>query len=442
MRVLNQDRVAAGPRKIARAAMFTALFLAGCSRSPLPLAPEASTPRSPRTQATVAAASAVPKGLVVVTIQNGADVDAMARDHGASVWNHAHWRVAALLPGPGQSGADLVAGLAGDARAVSAEEDHPVECAEARQQSSSFDDGLGSPQTCQAQPALAHIGVLSAQAVSIGSGVRVAILDTGAEVGHSMLSGRVVGTWDFVNEDADVSEQADGIDNDGDGRVDEALGHGTHVAGVVRQVAPGAQLLIARVLNSDGVGDMLDVARAIRWSVASGARVINLSLGSLTYSAAVQLALDEAAAARVVVVASAGNWAAHDPQEYPATATSVFAVGALDDQGLAAPFTSYGNFVSFAAPGVAIRSAFINNGYAQWSGTSMSAPFVAGGAALLLSLHPDWSPSDIRQRLAATAHTVDQPVYRNQFGAGALDLGAALQVEYGSVSGIISGSFN
>jgi subtilisin family serine protease len=236
-----------------------------------------------------------------------------------------------------------------------------------------------------------------------------------------------VGGWDFLQEDSDPSEPPDGLDNDGDGRIDEAVGHGTHVAGIVRQVAPDAQLLIARVLNSDGVGDMLDVARAIRWAVASGARVINISLGSLSYSAAVQLALDEAQAANVVVVSSAGNWGAHDPQEYPAIAPTVLAVAALDDQGLAAPFTSYGNFVSFAAPGVAIRSTFINGGYAQWSGTSMSAPFLAGGAALLLALHPDWSPQLVKQRFATTAHTVDQPIYRNQLGAGALDLGAALQ---------------
>ena len=426
MRVRNQDRGAAAPRMTALAAVLTALVVAGCSTRQTPLAPE-SNALGPLHGAAAATAGGIPRRLVVITLQDGVDASIIARDHGASVWDRARWRAAGLLPRDGQSGADLVTELGTDTRVLSAEVDAPVECAEARQQSSSFDDGQGSPVTCESQPALTQIGVASAQGVSTGAGIRVAILDTGAEAGHPMLSGRVVGGWDFLQEDSDPSEPPDGIDNDGDGRIDEAVGHGTHVAGIVRQVAPDAQLLIARVLNSDGVGDMLDVARAIRWAVASGARVINISLGSLSYSAAVQLALDEAQAANVVVVSSAGNWGAHDPQEYPATAPSVFAVAALDDQGFAAPFTSYGNFVSFAAPGVAIRSTFVNGGYAQWSGTSMSAPFLAGGAALLLALHPDWSPQLVKQRFAATAHTVDQPVYRNQLGAGALDLGAALQ---------------
>ena len=424
MRVCNQDRGAALPR-IATLAVFSALVAAGCSTRQLPLAPE-STVSGPVHTTAVTAAGGVPRKLVVITLRDGADANAIASDHGAAVGDRARWRAAGLLPRDGQSGDELVAELAIDSRVLTAEVDAPVECAEARQQSSSFDDGFGSPTTCQSQVALTQIGVVSAQSVSTGDGIRIAVLDTGAEVGHPLLSGRVVGGWDFIEEDSDPGETPDGLDNDGDGSIDEAMGHGTHVAGIVRQVAPDAQLLIARVLNSDGVGDMLDVARAIRWAVASGARVINVSLGSLSYSAAVQLALDEAQAARVVVVASAGNWGAHDPQEYPATAPSVFAVAALDDLGLAAPFTSYGNFVSFAAPGIAIRSAFVNAGYAQWSGTSMSAPFLAGGAALLLALHPDWSPQQVEQRFAATARTVDQPVYRNQLGAGALDLGAAL----------------
>src|SRR5262249_57812229 len=98
---------------------------------------------------------------------------------------------------------------------------------------------------------------------------------------------------------------------------------------IVALVAPGAQLLIARVLNDDGTGNMLTVARAIRWSVANGARVINLSLGGLESCQAVTIALKEAADAGVVCVTAAGNWGGPAPEEVPATSNFTAAIAAL-----------------------------------------------------------------------------------------------------------------
>src|SRR5262249_18525219 len=155
-------------------------------------------------------------------------------------------------------------------------------------------------------------------------------------------------------------------------------GHGTHVAGVVSVVAPDAQLLIVRVLDSEGRGSMMNVARGIRWAVANGARVINLSLGGLTRSEAVELALTEASTAGVACIAAAGNEAGPIPAEYPATSHYATAVAAIDASDILAPFSSYGDFVDICAPGVSVRSSYINAGYALWSGTSMSAPWVSG----------------------------------------------------------------
>src|SRR5205823_5202141 len=134
------------------------------------------------------------------------------------------------------------------------------------------------------------------------------IIDTGCDLNHPDLFRSIVGGWDFVDNDASPTDVKDNIDNDRNGAIDEAFGHGTHVAGIIHLVAPDAQLLIVRVLDADGRGNMVDVAAGIRWAVNQGAKVINLSLGSSTHSGdALEHALDEAVTRGVVVVAAAGN---------------------------------------------------------------------------------------------------------------------------------------
>ena len=400
------------------------LAACGCSTRSLPLEPS-------RAFRGAAPLSGRPNGQEVsVTLAPEADAAAVAATYGASLHGSASWRCAKMLPAADQSAEELAAMLAADPRVLSAEPGVPAECAEARQQSFSFDDGWGSAEACLVQPSALTLGLDEAHAIGRGAGVRVAILDTGIDRTHPALAGSIVGGWDFVDEDPDPTDSADGIDDDGDGVVDEALGHGTHVAGIVHLTAPGAELLVARVLSSEGHGDMIDVARAIRWAVAHGARVINLSLGSLTRSDAVQLALAEAADVGVVCVAAAGNSGSNTPVEFPASSRFTVAVAALDVQGLPAAFTSYGDFVEISAPGTAIRSTFTGGGYALWSGTSMAAPFVSGGFALLIPLHPEWSEKRLEDRLRATARTID--LYQGLLGAGALDLGAALRPDSSS----------
>ncbi len=229
-----------------------------------------------------------------------------------------------------------------------------------------------------------------------------------------------------------ATDMADGIDNDDNGAIDEAYGHGTHVAGIVSIAAPDVMLLVGRVLDADGQGDVLAVAAGIRWAVQSGAKVINLSLGTLTHSDAIQDALEYAENHRVVVVASAGNWGAENPQEFPARSSHAYAVAASDASRHPAEFTSFGNFVELTAPGVAVRSAYPGGAYRLWSGTSMSTPFVAGTAALLLSVHPDWSPSRVLERITDTASHLTglSPEQYGKLGEGMLNAGEALAPDY------------
>jgi subtilisin family serine protease len=361
---------------------------------------------------------------VDVTLATDAAAEDVASAYGATLKDTGNWRCARMTPAEGQTVDALITALTLDVRVMTVERSVAAETAESRQQSFSFDDGFGSPETYVGQPAASMLGISTAHLVTRGGGTRVAIVDTGVDLLHPMLAGRVIAGWDFLESDADPTDQADGLDQDGDGRPDEAFGHGTHVAGIVRLVAPDAGLLVARVLDAEGRGDMLDVARAIRWAVANGAKVINLSLGSLTKSDAVALALEEANAAGVVCVTSAGNTASDAPVDFPASSRYTTAVAAVNDLYAPTSFTSYGDFVEICAPGQTVRSAFPGGGYALWSGTSMSAPFVSGGFALLASSHPDWTWKRMQDRLISTARPV-LGGFPGEPYVGVLDLGAA-----------------
>jgi subtilisin len=274
------------------------------------------------------------------------------------------------------------------------------------------------------------LGVAGAQAASMGNGVRVAVLDTGVDPTHPLLAGRIVATADFLDpSNTGAVDVTDGLDNDSSGEADEAWGHGTHVAGIVAVAAPNVELMIGRVLDADGRGDVLGVAAGIRWAVDNGARVINLSLGTTATSHAIEEALEEAEDAGVLVVAAAGNRGTDNPTEYPARSRRTFAVAAADCDSRPTEFTSYGPFVDLVAPGVAIRSSYPGNRYRLWTGTSMAAPWASGTAALLLSIHPQWTPTQVQSRMAQSAGPLrdPKPSQNGKLGAGMLDVGAALR---------------
>lgn len=367
-------------------------------------------------------------GEVVVTVAPGADAGAIATTYGATLLDYeVEERAASYLPAAGQTPLELQALLAADPRVLTAEPNGWLETAETRQQSFAFDDGSGTPQTFVEQPAAAAIRLAAAHEVALGHGVTVAILDSGIDPRHPLLRTSYAGGIDFIDKDDDPTDLRNFIDDDGDGLTDEGFGHGTHVAGIIHLVAPEARLLAVRVLDSDGRGDLFDIASGVRWAVDHGAKVINLSLGSLRSSDALQNSLEEAENRGVVVLVSAGNWGADTPVEFPAKSSHVAAIAAVDTDAHPASFTSYGNMVALCAPGVGVRSTFPGGGYRLWSGTSMAAPFVAGTCALLAENHPTWGLRDMMTRLAATAGPVMGGT--SDYGAGALDAAAAVAAD-------------
>lgn len=366
---------------------------------------------------------------VAVTLAPGASAQAVADEYGATVVASSDaQRVACLLPGPGDDATSLAKRLSADLRVATSETNTYVEPAESRQKSFAFDDSHNSYENVVTQPALELVHAPQGLAVSRGDGIKVAILDTGIDPYHPLFAGRIVAARDFIENHDGAEELAYGVDTNGDGVLDGAYGHGTHVAGIVTLVAPGAKLLVGRVLDSDGIGDVATVAAGIRWAQQNGARVINLSLGTLQRSEAIDDAIEEAEEHGVVVVTSAGNWGASTPREYPASSAEAIAVAACDEDGAPTPWTSYGDYVGVTAPGVAIRSAYPGGLYKQWAGTSMSAAFVSGTAALLTAKHVSWGFDQVRNRLATTAVPFDNLTLdmEGMLGAGRLDIGDAL----------------
>ncbi len=247
------------------------------------------------------------------------------------------------------------------------------------------------------------IGLSSAQSLSTGQGVIVAIIDSGIDLDHPALAGALLPGYDFVGMDDDPYDRGDGLDNDGNGLIDEGTGHGTHMAGIVHTLAPGAMILPVRVLNSDGIGTYWEVAAGIRYAVDHGARVINLSMSATRLTPSLSDALNYAIGRGVVVVAAAGDG---EGANYPAafggpSARSVLGVGATDSEDRVAAFSGgKTKDTDVFAPGVDIFSTFANDGYASGAGTSMSAAFVSGEAALLIAQHPEWNAAKVSETIA------------------------------------------
>ncbi|MCI3274929.1 S8 family peptidase [Streptomyces cylindrosporus] len=276
-----------------------------------------------------------------------------------------------------------------------------------------------------------------------GKGVKVAVLDTGIDATHPDLKDRI---------DAEKNFSGSGAADD----VVDRAGHGTHVASTIagsgaksggkyKGVAPGARLLVGKVLGDDGMGDDSGIIAGMQWAVAQGAKVVNLSLGGEDTPGTdpIEQAVDDlSAASGTLFVIAAGN---EGPQAgtvgSPGSAAAALTVGAVDRQDAIADFSSRGPTADGAlkpditAPGVGIVAAKAAkgymgdpaaDGYVSMSGTSMATPHVAGAAAILAEEHPDWTGRQIKAALTASAKpTAGASSYAQ--GTGRVDLTKAIK---------------
>jgi len=212
-----------------------------------------------------------------------------------------------------------------------------------------------------------------------GEGVRIAVLDSGCDLDHPDLMHNLLPGANFVNPRKSPAD-----DN----------GHGTHVAGIICAenndigmvgVAPEAKVMPVKVLDKNGNGNLLDVAKGIRWAISNKADIISMSLGAPIAVQQVRKAIQLAAKKGIPTFCAAGNAGLTKEVFYPSAYPETIAVGSINSNFDRSNFSNTGKNLDFMAPGGQIFSTVPDDWYSVFSGTSMACPFAVGVAALLLS---------------------------------------------------------
>ncbi|MET7681545.1 type VII secretion-associated serine protease mycosin [Streptomyces sp. NPDC005423] len=265
--------------------------------------------------------------------------------------------------------------------------------------------------------ALQRVNLDELWAQSTGKGVKVAVIDTGVDVKNAQLTSAVDAS---LGENLLPTRNSKGekIDRGNARGTTDTVGHGTRVAGIIAAraakgtgfvgLAPDATIIPVKQNDAEGDGTAATLAAAIRHAVDKGAGVINISQDTANAVApadSLRQAVDYALAHRAVVVASAGNdgLGGNVKVTYPASYQGVLAVAASDRNNERASFSQSGDFVGVAAPGVDMISTVPGGGHCSDNGTSFSAPYVAGVAALLKAKYPKWTADEIVAQIEQTA---------------------------------------
>lgn len=303
--------------------------------------------------------------------------------------------------------------------------------------------GLDEVQQAPSQWQLPKVEAAQAwQLAGTGPAPIVAVLDTGVDSRHPALAGNM-----WVNE-GEIA--GDGLDNDGNGVIDDvhgynanadtgdcsdAYGHGTHVAGILGANSPGVQgmhprarIMSIRIHDEHGSTNAAAIARGLRYAQRMGATITNNSWGGPKAAYSIREAFAAFPALHVMSAGNAGknnDFHSHYPGNFDLPNKLV--VAASDRNDGRPSFSNYGRgHVDLAAPGEDIYSTLKDGQYGLKSGTSMAAPLVAGTAALLATLHPDWTPGQLREAILAGADVL--PQWKGTVASGArLNAARALQ---------------
>ncbi len=268
------------------------------------------------------------------------------------------------------------------------------------------------------QYALAKLRLPEAQAISTGEKVKVAVIDSGIDADHPELAGSIAATFDALD-----SKEA-------------AHAHGTSIAGIIaahatlKGAAPAAKLLAIRAFGeakSGASSTTFVVLKGLDYAAANGAQVINMSFAG-PRDKVIERGLAAAAAKNIVLVAAVGNAGPKSAPLFPGADPRVIGVTATDASDAIFARANQGAYVAVAAPGVDILAPLPGGKYGVSSGTSLSAAYVSGLAALMLARNPALTADEVRQALVQSARDLGPAGRDDRFGAGEADAFAALSV--------------
>ncbi len=277
-----------------------------------------------------------------------------------------------------------------------------------------------------------HIGAKVAHDQNItGKDIKIAILDTGINYNHTDLDANYRGGHNFIENGRASDDPFDDSFNQ----------HGTNIAGIIAAeangvgvigVAPNASIYAVKVLDGGTFGSLSNIISGIEWAVDNKMDIVNISIAG-SDSALLQAACEAAEQAGLLIVAAGGNTYSAAAQ-YPASYPSVIAVAGTNKDDTKGYFSPIDPILEIAAPGLGIYSTAQDNSYAELSGTSQSAAFVTGAAALLLShgvtdLNDDGivNNRDVRIQLQQSVTDLGEKGRDDEFGYGLLNIGHAFE---------------
>lgn len=358
------------------------------------------------------------EGEMVCQVGVGYTIDSINAQYGTTFGRYlSHISAYLLYTQPGQNAESLAAVIATNTDVIYCTANYLLDAPEAVQSSQPFLDAVPTkdPMT---QPAATTLRLPEVQAATTGTGVNVGVIDVGIQLTNPTLAPSVTSGFDYVANDSLANDEPGGI----------ASGHGTFVAGVVNLVAPDANLVSYRVLDTTGRGNGFTIAEAVLDAVEQGCKVINLSIVMSGKHDVLDAAIEYARINNVMVIAAAGNDSS-EVELFPALDSYVLSVASLDSNDQKSAFSNYNGKVDICAPGRQIYAPFLDSAYAWWDGTSFAAPFVAATAALIYSVKPTATWEEVRDALLLTAVNIDSlnPAYVGKLGEGRIDPLAAVQ---------------
>jgi len=259
---------------------------------------------------------------------------------------------------------------------------------------------------------------------TLGSGVTIAILDTGVDGTHPDLAPNMVAGWNFYDNNSNTTD-VNGHGTACSGVAAAAANNGIGVAGV----AGAAKIMPLRIADASGYALWSTAAQAVNYAADHGARVVSMSFDGASSSSTIQSAASYLRSKGGVMFVAAGNSGILNTTAPTSLITVVSAT--LQDDSFAT-WSNYGNYVGISAPGYYIMTTAMGGIYQNWWGTSVATPIVAGAAALVIAKRPDFSPSQIDSTLRSTATDLGAPGNDIYFGAGRLNAGAAVAQAAGS----------